>query len=229
MIFGLFPEDFDEIELGAVGRQIQGQKAMLGQPAVGDGRIDVVMHRSIVHDQKGPLVVRGGLRQLIEKANDVLAPDGVLTNLEVQLPPGIVQSAHDVGPLATVAGIGGMRASQGRPAALDIGEAGKSRFIEVEQFEFAVFGRASNQGHGFLDSPEEQFVPLFFKESRLRLKDKPRAFRPTDRRSRLKLGASGKRSATRAAILPSVSGSCRAISAATSSISAVSFTGAPPL
>jgi hypothetical protein len=29
---------------------------MLSQPAVGDGRIDVVMHRSIVHDQEGPLV-----------------------------------------------------------------------------------------------------------------------------------------------------------------------------
>ncbi|TXT30776.1 MAG: hypothetical protein FD131_1462 [Rhodocyclaceae bacterium] len=56
MVFGMLPEDFDEIELGTVGRQIQRQKAMLSQPAVGDGRIDVVMHRSIVHDQEGPLV-----------------------------------------------------------------------------------------------------------------------------------------------------------------------------
>ena len=50
MVFGMLPEDFDEIQVGAVGWQIQRQKAMLDQPAVRNGRIDVVMHRSIVHD-----------------------------------------------------------------------------------------------------------------------------------------------------------------------------------
>lgn len=63
MVFGVLPEDFDGVQFGAVGQQIQRQKAMLDQPAVGNGRINVVMHRRIVHNEEGPLVSRGALAQ----------------------------------------------------------------------------------------------------------------------------------------------------------------------
>ncbi len=36
---------------------------------------------------------------MIEKADDVLAANGVVADIEVQLAPDIIQGAHDVGPL----------------------------------------------------------------------------------------------------------------------------------
>lgn len=48
----------------------------------------------------------------VEKADHIRAANGVVTDLEMQLSPRIIESAHDVGPLAAQAGIGFMRLSQ---------------------------------------------------------------------------------------------------------------------
>lgn len=229
VVFGMLPEDFDQVEFRAVGREMHKQEAMLDEPAIDDCRVDVEMDRGIVQDQDRPFLWIGSLCQAVDETDDIFPADGVVADLEMQLRPGIVQGAKHIGPLSSQTGIGRMRLPQGRPAALDIGQAGKAGFVKMQQVDQPVPGALLDVGQGVANALEARIIPLFFSDSRVRLKDSPRALRPTESRSRLKAGAEGKRPRTRAAIFPRVNGSWRAISAATSSISAVSFTGAPPL
>lgn len=229
VILGVLPEDLDEIQFRAIGRQIQRDEAVIYQTSISNLLIDVVVHRSIVHHHEGEVVRSGRLCQVVEEVDHTVAGDRMVADVEAELVLAVVESAHHGGSLASQTGIRCMGLPQGRPASLDIGHVREARLVEVEEFDLTRPSTRLNLAHGFLDAPEVQFVPFFLRESRFRLKESPRVFRPTDRRSRLNAGASGKRSCIRVASLARVSGSWRAISAAASSSSPVRFTGAPPL
>src|SRR5216684_4076650 len=48
VILGVLPDDFDQVQLGAVWRQIEEHHAMFDEPAVDRFLIDVVMNRGVV-------------------------------------------------------------------------------------------------------------------------------------------------------------------------------------
>lgn len=191
MIFGMLPENLDQVEFRVVGGQIHRHKAMQQQPTVQDRLIDMVMHRGLVHDQNCLFIRRGGLGQAIKKGKDVLAPDRMVTGLEMrmvtglemQMAAGIVKRPHYIGPFAAETGVCRVRLRQRRPASLHIRQAGEPRLIEVKQFNLVVAGSLFHQAQGILQALELCFVTFFLRESRVRLKDSPRFFSPIESRN----------------------------------------------
>ena len=55
VIFGLLPQDLDHVEFRAVGRQIQGDEAVLDHPALQDCGLDVQVNGGVVHDDESEL------------------------------------------------------------------------------------------------------------------------------------------------------------------------------
>ena len=82
MILGVLPENLDEIQFRAIGRQIQRDETVIHQPVVGDLWVDVVVHRSIVHDHESEFVRRGRLSQMVEEVDHIVAGDRLVAACE---------------------------------------------------------------------------------------------------------------------------------------------------
>lgn len=191
MVFDVLPNDFNRIQLRAVGRQVHQHQTVVNQPVIEFLRIDVVMERGIVQNhkrQRHPLFAVGNT---VDQSDDGLAADRVGMQLMPQLPAGIVQRAHRIHPLAREASIRRVRFALGIPRALDVGDVGETAFIQIKQADLA--GTRGILAVFQIDAGgvEAFRAASFFNDSRVRVNDSPRARKPADRRSKLKSDASG--------------------------------------
>ena len=122
VVFGVLPQDFDQIEFRTVGRQLQGCEAVFEQPALDDRGLYVVMDRGVVHNDEGELRAVAGLGDAVQEYDDIVAPHAVLADVEVEVFRGVVERSQDIGSLASHVGIGGVGLAQRQPAALHIGQ-----------------------------------------------------------------------------------------------------------
>lgn len=226
---GVLPQDFDQIEFQTVGRQVQGCEAVFDQAALDDCGLYVVMDRGVVHDNEGELRAVAGLGDTVQECDDIVAPHAVLADAEVKVFRGVVERSQDIGSLAVPRWHRRCGACPEATSCAAHWADMRNRLRRSTATRSRPPGRLAAVGpaRSLLARIRQQNV--FLSDRRVRLKLKLRALRPIDKRSKVNSGASGKRSLTRAAILPRVRGCSAAICAATSSISAVSLTGGPPL
>ena len=107
MVFHVFPDDLDEIEFGAIWRQIEKECLVVDEPAVQRVLVDAVVHALIVeHDHGGSAIVVPD--QGIEKLNDVGAFDGASAGGVDKAVLTEVQCSNHVAPAMAV-GLNAMR------------------------------------------------------------------------------------------------------------------------
>src|SRR6202140_3786608 len=70
VILCVLPDDFDQVQLGTVWRQIEEHHAMFDEPAVDRFLIDVVMNRGVVKPHPRHQSGLSFLRDLIKELND---------------------------------------------------------------------------------------------------------------------------------------------------------------
>ena len=84
VILRLLPDDFDQVQLGTVGRQIEEDHAMFEEPAVDRCLIDVVMNRGVVEHHHRHETGLSVLRDLIKEPNNSRTFDGGLAGFMLE-------------------------------------------------------------------------------------------------------------------------------------------------
>jgi hypothetical protein len=228
MVLKVLPDNLNEVEFGAVRRQMHQHQAMFDQPFVQFFGVDVVMDLSIVqHDQRQrhPLVA---FCDAVDQGDYGITLDGLAVQVVPHRAGNVVQRADHVDPRPWRTGIGGMGLAFGRPSPLYIGYRAEAALVQVKQAQFACPGRVLATLEVGVCGLELVRAAFFFNDSRVRVKDRPRFFSPFAKQSRLNGGASGWRSRNAWSMAASVQGAARAIPSAVSSSVAVNFAGAPP-
>lgn len=189
-VLGLLPENLDQIEFRAVGRQIAKDEMVIGTPTFQQVGIDTAMDGGIVEDHEGgTLRVLGG--QAVEKGRHIGTLDRMADGFELQGIGGIVEDRHRIGPARMADRLGGMGAAALAPGPLYVGRGGKAALVQVEQ---PAMPRLS----GLLqivqaDSGRLEFFDrtLFLSDVRVRRYTRPRRFSQNRNRSPLTGGQSG--------------------------------------
>ena len=84
VILRMLPDDFDQVQLGTVGRQIEEDHAMFEEPAVDRCLIDVVMNRGVVEHHHRHQTGQSVLRDLIKEPNNSRTFDGGLAGFMLE-------------------------------------------------------------------------------------------------------------------------------------------------
>lgn len=130
MVLGLFPQDFDRIELRTVRCQIYQDEAMIEEPFVNFFFVDIVVYRRIIQDNDDRFAVGVLHSQSINEFNNLRTFDRALMQSVYERIGGIVERAKYVHSLARNAGVGAMWHSQRRPCALYVGHGRHPRLVE---------------------------------------------------------------------------------------------------
>ncbi len=161
MVFGLFPQRLDQIQLRAVRRKMQQHKLPLQHPAVKNFRLNVVVRGRVVHHHKGWFVCWAGAGQLIQKRHHMLTADAVAVDFKVQLCACVIERAQHIHPFAPDTGVCSVRLAARRPAALDVGQAAKAGFIQVQQADIALAGMHFHLVQRVLNASKTQLISFF--------------------------------------------------------------------
>lgn len=189
-VLGLLPENLDQVEFGAVGRQMAQDEMVIGTPTFEPVGIDAAMDGGIVEDHEGGATRR--LRgQAVEKGRDIGTLDRMAHGFELQGVGGIVEDRQRIGPAGMADRLGGMGVAAPTPGPLYVGRGGKAALVQVEQP--AMPGPGSLLQIVQADAGRLEFFSrtLFLRAVRVRRYTRPRRLSQNRSRSPLTGGPSG--------------------------------------
>jgi hypothetical protein len=179
MVLELLPNDFDQVELGTVRRQMDQKCAVVNEPAIEDVVRNVVMDACIVqNDQRRSFVALAD--DAVKEVDHAFAIDGAAMDFGVQLVRPEVQSA-EYGTRTVLGGFRGMRFTTRRPRTLYRRRGAETGLVKVDQPDSTLRVCLTRKRQRVLPSEEFVFGALFLSEKRVRLNDSPRAINPLRR------------------------------------------------
>lgn len=117
VILGLFPEDFDHIEFGAVSGEIAEKGVEFFHPPQGNRVIDAMMYSGVIQDDECWKRFGDTRNQIIHERNERFAFDRSDDLLVVESLRCEIEGTQDRNPLMVCRG-GLMRLAHGRPSTL---------------------------------------------------------------------------------------------------------------
>ena len=106
VVFEMFPDDLDQIELGTVWRQMEEERFVFNEPAIQRSLVDAVMDARVIEHDHGGLAV-ALLEQRFDELNDMECLDSACVRGMDQRISAEVERADDRTP-AVAAGFNGM-------------------------------------------------------------------------------------------------------------------------
>ncbi len=174
MVLGPFPEDFDHVEFGAVGREVAKEGVALDHPAPSDIVVQAVMDAGVVQDDEGWRGLGDAGNQIVKEVDERF-PAGRARGLSmVKLLAGKIMGAHHRDALM-VRRCDRVWLSHRRPSPLHGRRRRESRLIVVEQLTPALASPFFEAGKFRLASGKSYGVSVFFRLNRVRLKLNPQA------------------------------------------------------
>lgn len=176
MIFGLFPDDFDHVEFGAVWWKIAEEGVVFYGPAIHDALVDVVVYFGVVKNDEGWNGFGDAWDEVFHEIDEDFTIDrtGIFAMVEALI--GKVEGAQD-GNFLMMGRCGFVRFADRRPGALHWRRSGKSRTIKIEQLKHSFPAQCLQAVEFLFDGLETLLTPFFLRLQRVRLKLKPRDLR----------------------------------------------------
>lgn len=182
VILGLFPKDFDHVQLWTIGWQIAEEGIELLHPAQGKTVIQAMVNPRIVQNDESRDRFGDTRNQIFHEIDECFAVDRSKGQGVMQPLSGEIQSPHGRHPLV-ISRRHRMRATNRRPGALHGRRSRESRFVVIEQRATALLCPTLQTGKFRLAGGKSFRVAVFFRLIRVRLKLKPDFLRITPKRS----------------------------------------------